>query len=407
MRPVGSEDFRFLVIAPIGRDGELICNYLSKVQIPAECAHTAVEAAQRAQAGVAGFIVAEESLDEEQLREWRIYLRNQPSWSDPPFVLLGAGGSENDRKTRTGRITQTLGNVTVLDRPVRIESLLSTVNACLRARQRQYEVRDAMERQHRAEEALRESERSAVAGRLAALIAHEINNPLESITNLVYLISTATDLDMVRQFSQMAEQELQRITEIVNQTLRFRRAPTHPEPTDIAELVDSSLALFRAKIRNSEIEVDCELLPAFAVCSPGEMRQAVINLLANAIDAMPRGGHLSVRVRQRRLGNGVPCVQITIADTGSGIPEDVRSSLFKQFFTTKGSRGTGLGLWLTKDIVAKNNGSIRYKTSTNTPTGTVFSIFLRNVVDTKHAHEKRDCAETLPAFAPGNTRQAA
>jgi signal transduction histidine kinase len=176
----------------------------------------------------------------------------------------------------------------------------------------------------------------------------------------------------------MAAQELQRISEIVSQTLRFHRAPAKPAFTDVAELATSALALFRGKLRERNISEFIAAEPTFAFCSAGEIRQAVVNLIGNALDAMADGGRLHLRVSSVSR-NGAPCARLTIADTGSGIRAEIRSSLFNQFFTTKGSRGTGLGLWLTRDIVLRNCGRLRFRSRTSTPSGTVFTIYLPSV----------------------------
>ena len=152
---------------------------------------------------------------------WAARIADQPSWSDFPLILLTATGEVNEESHRKMRVREPLGNVVLLERPVRPETLVSTVQAALRSRRRQYQMRDYIARNRAAEEAMRRSEKLAVAGRLAASIAHEINNPLESVTNLLYLIGTSSSLQEAKKHKVIAEKELARVSEIVTQTLQL------------------------------------------------------------------------------------------------------------------------------------------------------------------------------------------
>jgi PAS domain S-box-containing protein len=227
--------------------------------------------------------------------------------------------------------------------------------------------------------ALRKSERLALAGQLAAGIAHEINNPLEAVTNLLYLISTRVSDDEARHYCSIAQRELTRVTEISGQTLRFYRKSTKPLETDAAELMDSLLHLFHPKFARRNLQVRTELRNAPKVLAfPNELRQLFANLISNAIDATPPGGRIRIQVGPSvnwrdpsRVG-----VCVVVADTGSGIPEQVRRRIFEPFVTTKGDAGTGLGLWVCDDIVKRHGGRLRLKTKTHGNSGTVFSIFL-------------------------------
>jgi signal transduction histidine kinase len=241
----------------------------------------------------------------------------------------------------------------------------------------------------RSEDALRKTEKLAAAGRLAASIAHEINNPLEAVTNLLYLLHNHPSLDAeARQYSEMAQGELSRVSQITQQTLRFYRQSTQPTPGNLAEILDSVLVLHNARIHAANVVVEREYLPdADLRCFGGELRQLFANLIGNAVDAMPRGGgRLRVRVRpaQAWFGNQlgdqygdqrVAGVRVTIADTGSGMTEEVRRRIFEPFFTTKETTGTGLGLWVSEEIVLKHAGAMHVRSRTAAPSGTVFSIF--------------------------------
>jgi len=244
-------------------------------------------------------------------------------------------------------------------------------------------VRDVSERA-RAEEALRRTEKLAATGRLAASIAHEINNPLEAITNLLFLLRNFSGLsEPALQYLTMAEHEARRITEIAQQTLRFYRQSTLPIRTDVGELVDSVLELYRGRMNTLNIAVKRKFRPdAELLCFEGEIRQVIANLVGNAVDAIPSsGGRILVHARysQRWDSTGTPGVRLTVADTGSGMPPDVRNRIFEPFFTTKEATGTGLGLWVSHEIIVKHHGQVRVRSraaSRGRSSGTVFHIFL-------------------------------
>jgi signal transduction histidine kinase len=270
-----------------------------------------------------------------------------------------------------------LVRVLELERPIRPETLVSTVQTAIRARIRQYEVRDHVEKQREAEEALRRSEKLAVAGRLAASIAHEINNPLEAVVNLVFLARTSQTLDGAREYLGLAESELARVSAITNETLKFYRQPNKPTGLQVAPIFESLLLLYHQKLQQANINVETDFRRSESIVAfGGELRQMFSNLLTNAIDAS-RNGRILLRVRPAVNHAGTRGVRVTVADTGSGIPAAMKPTIFEPFVSTKGMRGTGLGLWVTSEIVQKHGGSIRVKSSTGTTRhGTVFYVFL-------------------------------
>ncbi len=233
----------------------------------------------------------------------------------------------------------------------------------------------------RGEEAMRRSEKLAAAGRLAASIAHEINNPLESVTNLLYLLANHASLDAeAHEYTRLAQQELARVAEITQQTLRFYRQSTVPLEISVADVLKSVLVLHQGRLQAARVEVQRRTehdvrLYAFA----GELRQLFANLVGNAADAMPRGGRLHVRVKPA-LQNGRRGVCVTVADTGVGMTESVRRRIFEPFFTTKEATGTGLGLWVSDEILKKHRGAMQVRSRVagpaHAPAGTVFRVFL-------------------------------
>ncbi len=237
------------------------------------------------------------------------------------------------------------------------------------------------------EEAVRRSEKLATAGRLAASIAHEINNPLEAVINLLYL--ARNDSKNAAQYLTMAEQEVGRVASLAQQTLGFVRDTGAPASVDPAALMDEILQLYSRKLEGKQVHVtrryrDVDPIHGYA----GELRQLFANLVVNAADAMANQGSpnhtspdpasLKVRIAPgRNWSTGREGARITVADNGSGIPRENLGRIFEPFFTTKDDTGTGLGLWVSNGIVRKHGGSIRVRSRAHgSATGTVFSVFL-------------------------------
>jgi PAS domain S-box-containing protein len=248
-------------------------------------------------------------------------------------------------------------------------------------------ARDITQRK-RAENALRVTERLAAVGRLAATIAHEINNPLEAVTNLIFLARERAANDEVREFLAAAEDELDRVSHLTKQTLGFYRETRGASAIQVGSLVHPLIAVFSTRTRNKAIDVQPEIRQDPEIHAvPGEIRQLIANLLSNSIDAVESGGRIRIRVSAASdWTNGhTPGVRLTVADTGPGIPRDLREKLFEPFFTTKKDVGTGLGLWVCKSIVEKHHGRIQVKSSTRPgKSWTVFSVFLP-----LNAHEEK------------------
>ena len=369
---------RFLVVAPLGRDGDLVSSFLNKSGYSAARASHLRDAETIDSSLLLGLVLTDEALLRGGLEAFKKLVNAQPVWSDLPAILLTSGSTELSCAAMASRARTEIRSMILLDRPVRKEMLLSAIQVAYNARQKQLQVRDAAARQFQSDEALRKSEHLAVAGRLVATMAHEVNNPLEALGNLLFLVENSSSLEEARSIGHLAAKEFQRISEIVEHTLRFHRAPAKPALIDVSELALSALALFRGKLRERQIRERITAERAFGYCCEGEIRQALVNLIGNAVDAMCDGGNLRIHVSQVSI-HGVEHARLTIADTGGGIRKEIRPELFRQFFTTKGSSGTGLGLWLTRDIVQKNGGRLRYRSRTEQPSGTVFAVFLPSV----------------------------
>jgi PAS domain S-box-containing protein len=238
-------------------------------------------------------------------------------------------------------------------------------------------IRDITQ-QKKLEQALHTTEQLASVGRLAATVAHEINNPLESVTNLIYLAKTSPELaDDVRHYLNCADQELSRVAHIARQTLGFYRDNSRPVWLKLSEVVQDVLVIYRRKLEYKGVTMQERITPDLKLYAlEGELKQVLSNLIANAIDASHAGG--KVWVCARAVSNsktGERGIRIVVADNGSGIPVEYRDKLFLPFFTKK-EVGTGLGLWITKELIEKAGGSLRVRSRVGSVSGTVMALFL-------------------------------
>ncbi len=297
--------------------------------------------------------------------------------AQPPIPLLLAGGrfgeSEAIRILREG--------ATEILQSGEMERLPAAIARALKVRQSAVVQTHALHELDRSAITLRENQKLITIGRLAASIAHEINNPLESVINLLFLLSQERDLSpSVVNYLALAQREIERVAQISRQTLKFSRETTHPVPVRLEELLEEVLALYDRRVAEKNIRVerqyDCN---EEAVVYPGEMRQVLSNLVTNAIEALSLNGRLRLRVRSTRSwsDSGVRGVRLSVGDNGSGISPEVQRRLGEPFFTTKGQRGTGLGLWVTRSIIQRYGGEMQLRSSVDPARhGTVFSIFL-------------------------------
>jgi signal transduction histidine kinase/DNA-binding response OmpR family regulator len=227
----------------------------------------------------------------------------------------------------------------------------------------------------KAEQALRRSEQLAAAGRLAVSISHEINNPLEAVTNVLYLARMDDGLTgKARELLTIADKELQRLSHIAARSLKFYRQRTSPIPTPLEEVLESVLFFHETRIKTGEIQVERRYRTAPPVlCMPGEVQQVFTNLIGNALDALPAHGRLILTIRPSQRQGVAERVRVTIADSGSGMDKQTLDQLFRPFFTTKGEVGTGLGLWVSKGILENHKANIAVRSKRGL--GTVFQLF--------------------------------
>ena len=297
--------------------------------------------------------------------------------ADSPIPVLLAGG----RIGESGAIRMLREGATEIVQSGEMERLPSAIARALKVRQSAIVQSHAQHELDRSAVMLRENQKLITIGRLAASIAHEINNPLESVMNLLYLLGEEKNLSpTVAGYLALAQRELDRVAQISRQTLKFSRETTGPVPVHIEELLEEVLSLYGRRMMEKNLRVerqyDCGVE---AIVYPGEMRQVLSNLVTNAIEASSLRGRLQLRVRCTRSWSDpeVRGVRVSVADNGSGIPPEVRHRLGEPFFTTKGQRGTGLGLWVTRSIIQRYGGEMQLRSSVHPDRhGTVFTIFL-------------------------------
>ncbi|HEX6465797.1 MAG TPA: PAS domain S-box protein [Terriglobales bacterium] len=232
----------------------------------------------------------------------------------------------------------------------------------------------------RAEELLRRTEKLTAASRFAATISHEINNPLAAVTNLLYLIKSDPSLNAeTRSYAAIAEEELARVAHITKQTLAFYKDETRSGPVSLPKLLDEVLALHKNKILAHRIEIERDYQHSVPVIGlKGELWQIFSNLISNAIDAMPQGGKLGLNILSAESAgqSGPPALKVEVRDTGAGISPANLERIFEPFFTTKQDVGTGLGLWITQELVQKHGGRIKVESKTGANHGCCFSLLL-------------------------------
>jgi two-component system, NtrC family, sensor kinase len=228
-----------------------------------------------------------------------------------------------------------------------------------------------------AEYAIRTAEKLAATGKLANAIAHEINNPLEALTNLIYLAGKATSIDEAHGLLSRADTELARIARITRQSLSFHRDTETPIEVDVGELIEDVIKLFERMAESHQVRLVCDRHQAATIWGfPGQLSQVFGNLIRNAAEAAFPQTDIVVRVRiiHRHDQEGV---RITIHDRGCGIPQDIQRKVFDPFFTTKDLKGSGLGLWVSRSLILKHGGTIRFRSSERPGhCGTVFEVFL-------------------------------
>ena len=368
------------VVATVGRDASLLQSTFVSAGLAAEVVTDLSVALQSIQNGEVGALVLSvESLRGDGLNHLQQAVNAQPHWSDVPILLLMPGHVHASTSERLESLLRYVPSATLVERPIRPATLLSLARAALNSRLRQYEVRSVIEQRDRTVAKLVESEKLAAVGRLAASISHEINNPLESITNLLYLAQQDRNLSPeTRSYLETADSELVRAASITQQSLRFHRQSTRPQRISAADLLAPVLAIYAGRLSNNRVQLHTDFRDnTEVVCREGEIRQVLSNLVSNAIDAMRLGGVLRVCSHGAvHPATGKPGVAILVTDTGHGMSDEVARHIFEAFYSTKGNNGTGLGLWISAEIIRRHHGSLQVRSRQSENAGTTFRLFL-------------------------------
>lgn len=301
-------------------------------------------------------------------------------FADNPFVLGGPRIRFYAGAPLIAPNGHILGTVCVFDTKPRELSVaqIKALQALSRQVMSLFEARLQLIENERAASALIQTEKLAAVGRLASSMAHGINNPLEAVTNLLYLSRQEIENGQIRDWLDQADQELRRVSAIANQTLGFHKTSS-PQAVTSRDLFSTTLTVFEARLRNSGIVVGKRDRASQPIeCFEGDMRQVLGDIISNAIDAMPIGGRLIVRSREGTdWKTGRKGLVLTIADTGIGMDQETQGRMFEAFFSTKGIGGSGLGLWMSAEIMRRHEGRISIRSSqSNSGRGTAVTLFL-------------------------------
>jgi len=391
---------RVLVFAPIGRDGSATVELLQLAKVEAVFCPDLATLVRELAAGAAAAFIAEEGLFGADIASLLQWAAGQPAWSDLPFVILTSRQEQPAVTDWRRRLISGLRTVALLERPVQAITLTSAIQAALRARRRQYEVkalltararaaeeleeriatrtrelkeansrlRDQMEERARIEESLRHAQKIEAIGQLTGGIAHDFNNLLMVISGGLEMVERQTDPARRQRLMDGMRQAAQRGAGLTKQLLAFsRRQELKPEPVDLKRQIGGMQELLDRTLRG-DVQVDFEFeddLWPVAV-DPGELELVILNLAVNARDAMPNGGIIFLEARNvpRVRDQDIDRVQLAVRDTGMGMSEETRARVFEPFFTTKDiGQGSGLGLAQVHGFAQQSGGSVEIETA--------------------------------------------
>jgi signal transduction histidine kinase len=356
-------ELRVLIFAPVGRDAALTSDVLGGASLPCHVCANLAEMCREIERGAGAVLLTEEALDDNQLPEVAATLEAQPAWSDIS-VLLFAGSDRSQASLRTLRMLEVLRNVTLLDRPVRVAAVVSTVRAALRGRRRQYELRDVLVELHAARS---EAERAnRLKDEFLATLSHELRTPLNAILGWVSMLRRGQiDQDRFTRILGIIERNAQAQVQLVNDVLDVSRMVTGRLTLDRASVhatdallhaVDSVKPAADAKTIAIEVQVPDGLAPVLGDAE--RLQQVFWNLLTNAVKFTPEGGRIDVRAA--RAG---PHIEIAISDNGAGLTAEFLPFAFEPFRQgdqsfTRTHGGLGLGLAIVKHLVDLHGGQV-------------------------------------------------
>lgn len=363
--PQGGEE-SVLLLAPTARDAKLCREILGEAGVDCLIARSIPEICSGIDAGAGVAVLSEESLTAAGLEALREVIKRQPAWSDFPVLVLTEQGADSELVLRTLEI---LGNVTLLERPVRVPSLVSSVRAALRARRRQYQIRDYLVESNRIAASLREADRRK--DEFLAILAHELRNPLAPLRHAAEAMRRSShDGQVVAWARGLIERQLAQMVRLIDDLLdlsRVSRGRVELKYEDVAlsSLVEGALEICGAPMREAghTISVSMPDEPVVVRCDPTRIVQVLCNLLSNATKYTPSGGAISLLARRGDAG-----IEITVRDNGIGIPEEMLNRVFEMFTQVERSLeraqgGLGIGLTLVKRLVEMHGGTIHARSA--------------------------------------------
>jgi len=420
-----------LVLAPTGRDGPAIAELLRRSAISARICSDVAELVAGLVAGADAVFVAEEALLNGPIDDLVAWVEGQPPWSDMPFVMLTGRREHPTAMAWREKLVAALKNVSLLERPVQAITLTSTIRATLRARRRQYEVREHLAERERAareledlvaartreleaanlelhaqmlerarvEESLRHAQKLEAVGQLTGGVAHDFNNLLMVIAGGLDMLDRQTDPMRRQRLLDGMRQAAGRGATLTRQLLAFsRRQPLRPEPLDLGRQIGDMRELLDRSLRG-DVDVALDLAKDLwpVAVDPGELELAILNLSVNARDAMPMGG--TITVRAENLPGLIDddlrgdFVRLSVIDSGTGMPPEVVSRAFEPFFTTKDiGKGSGLGLAQVYGFARQSGGAVRVETAVGR--GTTIALLLPRSAGAAPVGGKRSVVDT-------------
>ena len=436
------ESPRVVVFAPIGRDGPASADLLRRSGMTADVCHSVAEVLERAERDADAVFIAEEALFGQDLQALSAWIDQQPAWSDFPFVVLTSKHRQPAVSAWRQRMVATLRNVSLLERPVQSITLTSAIQAAVRGRLRQYEVRALLEERERAshelealvvertkaleqanvdlrtqmaervtiEETLRQTQKIEAIGQLTGGIAHDFNNLLMVIAGGLDMLDRRSDPERRQRLMDGMRQAAQRGAALTRQLLAFsRRQSLAPEPVDLAHRISRMRELLDRSLRG-DVHVDVQFAPDLwpVEVDPGELELVILNLAVNARDAMPEGGTILLQASnapdEQVLDQRGDFVRLAVIDSGTGIPVELRERVFDPFFTTKEmGKGSGLGLAQVYGFARQSGGTVWINSESGFGTSVVLLLpRSTNVPDERAQNDGLQTERTLENDSAGN-----
>jgi signal transduction histidine kinase len=379
-----SSDLPVALLTPTGRDSSVAVRVLTSAGIPAHACESMEDVCNLiSRDEIAVLVMAEEALDHASRMKLFEALNNQPSWSDVPIVLLTGEGELSDALPRALSGVAVKGNVTLLERPVRVATLTTVIRSAQRARQRQLDVRDLVESERAARRQAEEA--NSAKSQFLATMSHELRTPLNAIAGYTQLLALGVRgevSDDQRADLERIDRSQRHLLSLINDILNFAKieaghVAVETIPVDICHLVDNLEGLIEPQLREKDLRygVRHEVDSAVAIGDPDKVRQILLNLLSNAIKFTPEGGKIDVICR-----GDDDTISITVTDNGTGIPSDKMQAIFEPFvqvgrdFTTPHG-GTGLGLSISRDLARRMGGDLTAESDLGE--GSAFKLSLR------------------------------